>query len=134
LIRLALALGCLVAGAAGCLLVYDLGTGGYSLAEEAGIGFADCGADATCPDLSLSCLGTEDCGDGGMACCLSLVGGSVQSRCSTTGCSGAIGQLCKSTAECSGSLRCVSQTCSSVGGATVGLQACGQLPIPSCTP
>jgi hypothetical protein len=115
---------------AGCALLYDLGTGGYSVSGEGGAGLEDCGADMSCPNLALGCLGSGDC-DAGMVCCL-IVGGqsSAQSACSAGPCGGPVPiQLCQGGAECAqGS--CVQQTCV-LGTITVGLEACGLQPL--CT-
>jgi hypothetical protein len=117
-----------VAGA-GCALFYD--TGGFSVSGEAGL--EDCGADATCPALSLGCVGSQDC-DGGMVCCLIMGQGSAQAACRAPPCvaTPVPVQLCQGNAECSQE-SCVAQTCV-LGTSTVGLRACGVLPVPLCMP
>jgi hypothetical protein len=125
---------CLMGVGGGCALFYDTGTGGFVVSGEAGAGLEDCGADVTCPALSLGCVGSQDC-DGGMICCL-IMGGqsSAQAACRPAPCVGNpfAAQLCQADAECSGE-SCVSQTCI-LGTSTVGLRACGVLPSPICTP
>jgi hypothetical protein len=119
--------------AAACALFYDLGTKGYSVSGEGGAGLEDCGADATCPALSLGCVSAENC-DAGMICCL-IIGGqsSAQSKCSVGPCAGLLPvQLCKASEECSEGGTCISQTCT-LAGNSVGLEACGQLPQPLCS-
>jgi hypothetical protein len=135
--RLVIAAVSMAVVSAGCALFYDMGTGGFTVSGEAGAGIEDCGADVTCPALSLGCLGSQDC-DGGLVCCL-IIGGqsSAQSACRAAPCPGMPlqpfpGQLCQGDQECSQST-CVSQTCV-LGTNTVGLRACGLLPMPVCTP
>jgi hypothetical protein len=115
-------------GLSGCVLITG-GTSGYQPADAGSEG-PGCGGDATCIDFP-GCTSAANCtGEAGSAvCCLmptSSAGTSAVAACSSQPCAGF--QLCQTTAECSGGVQCILQTCTFGGVTFANVQACGSLP------
>lgn len=113
---------------AGCVIITG-STDGYHGSDAGGDGGGDGG-----PAVSLACVSSADCGDGGNVCCVvvnaSLSG--ANTACQAAPCSGVIAaQLCKTSAECGKTGLCTTQACN-FGAASVTIQACGT--VSGCTP
>lgn len=87
---------------------------------------------ATCQSGGIRCDGgirhlcdeSKDCvNPSPTVCCLGTYGTGVTARCSTDECVGSNPQLCRSTAECDGSV-CAFATCE-IGGVSFVLRTCG---------
>jgi hypothetical protein len=113
---------------AGCVLITG-STDGYQGKPSGG---GDGGGDG--PTLSLACVSSADCGDGGNVCCVVVSSSltSVNTACQAAPCSGILpAQLCKTSAECGKTGLCTTQSCN-FGSASVTIQACGT--VSGCTP
>jgi hypothetical protein len=114
------------AAGAGCVIITG-STDGYQPADAG----RDGGDGAA---VSLACVSSADCGDGGNVCCV-VVSSSLMSTntvCQAAPCTGIIpAQLCKTSAECGNAGLCTTQSCS-LGSASVTIEACGT--VNGCTP
>jgi hypothetical protein len=109
--------------ASGCVLVTDLGTGGYELAEAGACSAAD---DASCSAAPpVFCASTGDCATGEICCLTASLGQPVSIDCqmgpSCPGTSSA--QLCAGDGDCGGAT-CMAQTCP-VYGSSMTIHTCG---------
>lgn len=118
----------LAAGTVGAGCVIFTGSGdGYSGRDAGGDG----GSDG--PGVSLACVSSADCGDGGNVCCV-VVNASLTSAntaCQAGPCTGILpAQLCKTSSECGKAGLCTTQSCP-FGAASVVVAACGT--VNGCT-
>ncbi len=85
------------------------------------------------PGVSLACVSSADCGDGGNVCCV-VVNASLTSAntaCQAGPCTGILpAQLCKTSRECGKGGLCTTQSCP-FGAASVIIAACGN--VNGCT-
>jgi hypothetical protein len=112
---------------AGCVIITG-STDGYTPSDGGGDGGGD-GA-----KVSLACVSSADCGDGGNVCCVVVNSSftSTNTACQAAPCSGVVSaQLCKTSAECGKAGLCTTQSCN-FGSASVTIQACGTVSL--CTP
>lgn len=116
------------AAGAGCVIITG-STDGYHGPDAGGDG---AGSDG--PAVSLACVSSADCGDGGSVCCVVVSSSltSANTACQAAPCSGILpAQLCKTTAECGKAGLCTTQACN-FGTTNVTIQACGS--VAGCTP
>lgn len=113
---------------AGCVIVTGSGDG-YGGRDAGGEGGGSDG-----PGVSLACVSSADCGDGGNVCCV-VVNASLTSAntaCQAGPCTGILpAQLCKTSSECGKAGLCTTQSCP-FGAASVIIAACGT--VNGCTP
>lgn len=115
---------------AGCVIITG-STDGYS---AKGTGGGDAGGDGGGAAVSLACVSSADCGDGGNVCCVVVSSSltSTNTACQAAPCTGILpAQLCKTSAECGNTGLCTTQSCN-FGSASVTIQACGT--VSGCTP
>jgi hypothetical protein len=111
----------------GCVIVTG-STEGY---RAQGSGGGEGGADGA--SVSLACVSSADCGDGGNVCCVVVSSSltSTNTACQAAPCTGILpAQLCKTSAECGKTGLCTTQSCN-FGSASVTIQACGN--VSGCT-
>jgi hypothetical protein len=77
----------------------------------------------------LRCDEKADCPTAGDLCCAGFSGGAASTECRTT-CQMNQVQVCKTNAECTGGT-CYVNTCPTMGGASIVVQACSKIPL--CT-
>jgi hypothetical protein len=113
--------------AAGCV-IFTGSTDGYRPVDAGGEG-GEGG-----PGLSLACVSSADCGDGGQVCCVVLSGSltTANTTCQAGPCGGILpAQLCKTSTECGKAGLCTTQSCN-FGTGSVTIEACGT--VNGCTP
>jgi len=116
---------------AGCVIVTG-STDGY---RQYGSGGGDGGGDGA--SVSLACVSSADCGDGGNVCCVVVSSSftSINTVCQAAPCTGIFpAQLCKTSAECDKTTGlCTTQSCT-LSSSPVTIQACGIVSGGLCTP
>lgn len=114
--------------AAGCVIITG-STDGYHGPDAGGNAGNEGG-----PAVSLACVSSADCGDGGKVCCVVVSSSltSANTACRAAPCTGILpAQLCKTSAECGKAGLCTTQACN-FGTTNVTIQACGS--VAGCTP